>query len=172
MATVSLPGAECFQIDMRERLIQCLDVAAFVEDEPRRGGVGKIPDEIPPADFVVTEIEGRRRLVHQPLDRQCDDRPRHAAIGRHGAGISGDGARRAGIGAHIIGSGQLGHGHERLDPAGGRKARIGADIGGEVGRQRDQSAKLVERAFERQMLVAAVIGGDQIFPPVFVPGHR
>ena len=68
------------------------------------------------------------------------DRPRHAAIRRHGAGVGGDAACAALVGAHVVGAGQFRHGHQRLDAAGCREAGIGADIGDDVGLQRQQLA--------------------------------
>ena len=82
--------------------------------------------------------------VHQPLQRQRDDRARHAAIRRHRAGVGEHAAREAGIGAHIVRTGQFRHRHQRLDRAGGRIAGIGADIGDHLGRQRDEFRLAVE----------------------------
>ena len=155
---------------MRDRLLQRLDITAFVEHQSGRRGVRKIPDQIAPPDFVGAEFERGGRLVHQPFDGKGDDRARHAAIGRHGAGVSGDAARHARIGTNVVGPRQFSHGHQRLDAAGGRKARIGADIGDDVARQRDQLAGCIEGAFELHMLIAAVEGGDQVFAPVLAPG--
>ena len=118
------------------------------------------------------DAEGGRGLVHQALDRKRDDRARHAAIGRHGAGVGGDAARAAGIGAHVVRPRQFRHRHQRLDAAGGRKARIGADIGDDVGLERDELGGGVEAAFQFDILVAAVKARDQIFAPVFAPGKR
>ena len=94
------------------------------------------------------------------------------AIGRHRAGVRDDAARNAVVGSNLIGARQLGHRHQRLDAAGRWKTGIGADIGDDVRRQRGEPGVLVERAFERDDLIAAVKSGHQIFPPVFGPGHR
>ena len=48
-----------------------------------------------PEDLGRIEAQSTRRLVHQPFEREGDHRPRHAAIGRHGAGIGDDAARAA-----------------------------------------------------------------------------
>jgi hypothetical protein len=171
-ARFALFGAKRRQIDMGDRLIQRFDIGAFVEHQAGRRRVGKRLDEVAPADFVGIQAERGRGLVHQPLDREGDHRARHAAIGRHGAGMGRHAARHAGIGAHVVGPGQFGHRHQRLDAARGRETGIGADIGGNIRRQRDQLAVFVECAFDFDVLVAAVKAGDQVFAPVLAPGHR
>ena len=99
-------------------------------------------------------------------------RARHAAIGRHGAGVGDDAARAAGIGAEVVRAGHFRHRHQRLDAAGGGKARIGADIGDHVVFQRDQLGVLVEGGLQRDVLVARMKAGDQVLAPVLGPGHR
>ena len=44
------------------------------------------------------------RLVHQPFQRESDHRPRHAAIGRHGAGVGEHAARAAFVVLHVVGA--------------------------------------------------------------------
>ena len=98
----------------------------------------------------------RRSDIHQPLERERDDRPRNAAIRRHRAGIGQHAARHAGIGAQVIRAGQFGHRHQGFDRAGRRITGIGADIGDDLGRKRDEFRVGVERAFEPDVLIAAV----------------
>jgi len=43
-------------------------------------------------------------------------------------------------------------------------SRIGADVRQDIGVERQELAALVERALERDVLVAAVIARDQVFP--------
>ncbi len=157
---------------MLDRHLERGAIAALVEHEPGRRRVGKTVDQIAPADLFRRDAERGRGLVHQALDRERDDRARHAAIGRHGAGVGGDAARAAGIGAQIVRPRHFRHRHQRLDAAGGRKARIGADIGDDVGCKRDELAVGVEAAFQLDVLVAAVKARDQIFAPVLAPGKR
>jgi hypothetical protein len=145
---------------MRERLLQRFTVTSFVEDKARRGRIGKAVDQIAPPDFIRAEIERSGGLVHQPFHGKGDDRTRNAAIGRHGAGVGGDAAGAAGIGAHVIGPRHFRHGHQRFDATRRRKARIGADIGDDVGSERDELAIGIERAVEADMLIAAVERGD------------
>ena len=114
----------------------------------------------------------RRRLVHQPFEREGDDRPRHAAIRRHGAGVGQHAARAAFIVLDVVRPGHFRHRHQRLDAAGGREAGIGADIGDDVGFQRDQFGVLVEGALQRDVLVARMEAGDQVLAPVLGPGER
>ena len=155
-ARIALAGAECRQVRDRGRFLQRLMIAAFIEHQACRRRVGKTVDEIALADFDRAEIECGRGLVHQSFDGERDDRPRHAAVGRHRARMSHDAARDARIGAHIVGPRQLGHRHERLDAARCRETRVGADVGNNVGRERDQFALRVERAFQLDVLIAAV----------------
>ena len=82
-----------------------------------------------------------------------------------------DAARAAVIGAEIVGPGHFRHGHQRLDAAGGGEAGIGADIGDDVGFQRDQLGVLVEGRLQRDILVARMKAGDQVLAPVLGPGH-
>ena len=78
----------------------------------------------------------------------------------------------AGIGADVVRPRHFRHRHQGLDAAGGREARIGADIGDDVGFERDELAVGVEAAFQFDILVAAVKARDQIFAPVLAPGER
>ena len=64
-----------------------------------------------------------RRLVHQPFEREGDDRPRHAAIRRHRAGVGDDAARTAVVVRGRRRARHLRHRHQRLDAAGGRESR-------------------------------------------------
>ena len=171
-ARLFLALAESGHVDRFHRHFQRLFVAGIVVFEAHGGLVGKLVDQIAPADIDRIDGKGARGLVHQPLERECDHRPRHAAIGRHGAGIGDDAAREALILLNVVGARHFGHRHQRLDPAGGRKAGIGADIGDNVGLQREQLGVLVERAFERDVLIARMKAGDQILAPIFGPGHR
>ncbi len=119
-----------------------------------------------------SSIESRGRLVHQPLDGNCNDRARNTAVRRHGAGVGEDGTRGAGIFTNIVGARHLRHGHERLHPAGRRIAGISTDIGENVGGKRDQSRIGIKAAFESDMLIATVKTCDQILAPVLQPGDR
>ena len=83
-----------------------------------------------------------------------------------------DATRDAGVVAHVVGPGHLGHRHQRLDAARGRETGIGADIGQHIGRERDELAVLVERAFERHVLIAAMEARHQVLAPVLGPRHR
>jgi hypothetical protein len=127
-----LSGTERGHIDRLGRHLQCLAIAAFVEHEPRCRCVRKSVDQVAPPDFDRADVERGGRLVHQPFEREGDDRPRHAAIGRHRASVCGDTARMARIGAHIVRSGQFRHCHQRLDATRCRKARIRANVGDDV----------------------------------------
>ncbi len=170
-ARTRLAGAERRHVDGLDRHVHGLDIARLVEDQARRRRIGKCLDQVAAANFDRIEAEGRRRLVHQPLDRERDHRPGDAAIRRHRTGIGDHAARDAGIFAHVVGAGHFRHRHQRLDAAGRRVARIGADIGDDVRRQREQSRIGVEGAFERDVLVAAVEAGDEILAPVLGPGR-
>ena len=172
VARFFLPRAEGGQVDGLDRHLQRLLVARLVVHEADRRGVGEFVDQVAAADIDRVDAEGGGRLVHQAFEREGDHRPRHAAIGRHGAGVGEHAARAALIGAEIVRPRQLRHGHQRLDAAGGRETGIGADIGDHVGLERDQLGVLVEGAGERDGLVAAVKGGDQVLAPVLGPGHR
>ena len=110
--------------------------------------------------------------VHQPLHRQRDRRPRHAAIGRHRAGVGGDAARADLVLADVVGAGELGHRHQRLDPAGDRIAGIGPDIAADIGLDGEQPAVGVEGAADDVALVAAVERGREVLAPVLDPGQR
>ena len=171
-ALLLLPRAEGGNVDGLHRHFQHLLVTGLVVNQAHRRGVGKLVDQVAAADIDRIDGEGGRRLVHQPLQREGDHRARHAAIGRHGAGVGEHAARAAFVGAEIVRSRHLGHSHQRFHAAGGRVTRIGADIGDDVGPERDEFGVLVERAFQRHVLVARMKGGDQVLAPVLGPGHR
>ncbi len=164
-----LARAEGGDIDRGDGGLHALHVARLIEGEAGRGDVGKFPDQVAAADGDGVDRENRCRLVHQPFQRKRDHRPRYAAIGRHRAGIRGDAAGAAGVFAHVIGAGEFRHRHQRLDPAGGRIAGIGADIGDDVRFERDEPRLFVEAAFEQDVLVAAVIAGDEVLAAVLAP---
>src|SRR5262249_56718048 len=82
-----------------------------------------------------------------------------------------DGASAAGIGAQIVRPRQFGHRHQRLDGTGGWEARIGADIGEDIGVERDKPAVVVEDAFEIEPLITAVKSSDEIFAALLDPGY-
>ena len=94
-AGVTLARAELWQIDFSGGDLQRLDITALVEHQSSGRGVGKRTNEIAFADLDRTDAERRRGFVHQPFERKGDDRPRHATIGRHGAGMGCDRARAA-----------------------------------------------------------------------------
>ncbi len=167
-----LPGAEGGNVDRLHRHFQRLFVGGLVINEADRRRVGKLADQVAAADVDRINAERRRCFIHQPLQCERDDWARHAAIGRHGAGIRQHPARAAFVIAEIVGPGHFRHGHQRLDAAGGRKTRISADVGNNVGLERDQFCIFVEGAFERDVLIAGVKAGDQILAPVLGPGHR
>jgi len=167
-----LARAKLRKIDVFDREIHRLDVARLVESQPGRRDVGKPVDQAASAQFARLHAEGGSGAVHQPLDRKGDHRPRHATVGRHRASVREHATRATAISAHVIGTRQFRHGHERLDRAGRREARIGADVGRHVGGKRDELAVAVEAAFERDGLIAAVERGDQILAPVLAPGDR
>ena len=81
-----------------------------------------------------------------------------------------DGARAAGIGAQIVWPRQFGDGHQRFDAASGREAGIGADIGEDIGLERDEPAVVVEDAFQFDPLIAAVKSRDEIVAAILDPG--
>ncbi len=149
-----------------------LPVARLVEGETRHRRVGKAIDQVAATDLDGIEIERGRGAVHQPLQRQRDRRTRHAPIRRHRARVGEHAARHAGIGANVVGPRQLGQGHQRLDRTGRGKAGIGPDVGGNIGRKRDELADVIEGALDSDFLVAAVERRDQIFAPVLPPRHR
>ncbi len=151
---------------------QRLFVGGVVVFEAHRGLVGKGVDQVAAADLDRVDAERGRRLVHQTFKREGDDRPRYAAIRRHGAGVGQHAARARFVVLDVIGAGHLGHRHQRLDPARGRETGIGADISDDVGFQRDQFGVLVEGALQRNVLVARMEAGDQVFAPVLAPGER
>ena len=158
-------------INRLDRHFQRLFVTGFVVFEAHRRLVGKSVDQVAAADVDRIDGECTRGFVHQPLDCESDHRSRHAAIRRHGAGVGDDAAREALVLLDIIRARHFGHRHQRFDPACGWKARIGADIGDNVRLQREQPGVLVERAFERDVLVARMKACDQVFAAVFGPRH-
>jgi hypothetical protein len=134
---LGLARPECRNVGCVDGCVHGLHIARLVEHEAGRGGVRKRPDQVAAADCDRIDRKRGGGLVHQPLHGKGDHRSRHAAIGRHRAGVGGDAAGAAGIFAHVIRAGQLGHGHQRLDAAGGGVAGIGTDIGDDIGFERD-----------------------------------
>ncbi len=171
-ARLDLPRAERRHVDRLHRHFQRLLIARLVEHQAGRGRIREFVDQVAAADVDRVEPEGGGRLVHGALEREGQYRARHAAIGRHGAGVGDDAARAAGIGAEVVWAWHFRHGHQRLDPAGGGEAGIGADIGDDLVVECDQPRVLVEGGLEREVLVARMEAGDQVLAPVLAPGHR
>ncbi len=127
-------------------------------------------DQVAAANLQRVQAEPVRRAIHQPFHRRGDDRARDAAIGRHRAGVGGDRPRPAPIGAERVRPRQFADRHQRLDPAGNRIDRVGADIAEAVGFQCQELAGGIERAAQSQPLVARMRRGGQVFGPVLDPG--
>jgi hypothetical protein len=155
-----------------DRRLHGLQIARFIEDEAGHRRIGKRRNQIAATDLDRIEAESRRRLVHQPFDGKRDHRTRDAAVRRHRTCIGQDSAGDTGILAHVVRAGQLRNRHQRLDGAGRGIAGIGADIGDDIRGKGDHLSVGVERAFERDQLIAAVEGGDEILAAVLHPCHR
>ncbi len=136
------------------RHFQRLFVGGLIVFEAHRRLVGKPVDEVAAADVDRIKSERTCCFVHQPLEREGDDGSRYAAIRRHRASVRDHAARAALVLLHIVGAGHFRHGHQGLDPARRRKARIGADIADDVCSQREQLCTLVEGTLQRDVLVA------------------
>ena len=171
-ARLFLTLAERRDINGFHRHFQRLFVGGLVIFEAHGGFVREFVDQVAAPDVDRIERESARGLVHQSFQREGDHGPRHAAIGRHRAGIGDDPARQALILLHVVWSRHFGHRHQGFDPAGGGEARISADIGNDVSFEREQLGIGVEGAFERDVLIARMKAGDQVLAPVFGPRHR
>ena len=115
-ARLGLTFTEGGHIDRLHRHFQRLLVGRLVIFEAHRRLVGKFVNEVAAADVDRVESESACRLVHQPLEREGDDRPRYAAIGRHRAGIRDHAAGEALVLLHVIRAGHFRHGHQAARP--------------------------------------------------------
>ena len=165
-----LSRAELGEVDDPRRSLHRLAIAAGVLHDAGYRGVRELGSQVTAPDFERVEPEPGGRAIHQPLHCRGDDGPRHPAIGRHRAGVAGDGAGPRAVLAHPVGPGHVCQRHQRLDPAGGREIRIGADIAEDVGVDRQQSTVRIKRAAQMEALVARMKRGGQIFEPVLDPG--
>ena len=103
-ARLRLMHAKSRQVDGRGRHLQGFRISGFIEGKAGRRRVRKCSDQVAAAHFDGLDPQRGCRLVHQPFHRQRDDRPRHAAIGRHRAGVGRHPTRAARIFLHIIGT--------------------------------------------------------------------
>ena len=105
--------------------------------------------------------------VEQRLARQRFHRP-GAAIGAEADGVRVPAARvEAGL-RHLVGRP---HEHVHGD-VGVRALRIGAVVEAVVGMRGEQLAVLVEGDADGHLLLARLVGGDQILPPILDPLER
>ena len=165
-----LSRAELGDVDDPRGSLHRLAIAAGVVHDAGHRGMGELGDQVTAPDFERVEPEPGGRAIHQPLHRRGDDGPRHAAIGRHRAGVTGDATGTGAVLGHPVGPGHIRQRHQRLDPTGGREIRIGADIAEDIGVDRQQPAVRIECAAQMEALVARVKRGGQIFEPVLDPG--
>ena len=170
LARLLLLAPEGADIDRLGRGLECLQIGAFVVDQARGRGVGKLADQVAAADLDRIDAEALRRRIHQALQGEGEHRPRHAAIRRHHAGVGRDAAREHRVFSEVVRARQLGHRHQRLDAAGRRIARVGADVAPDVGVDGEQAGIRVERGAHRVALVARMRGGEEVLVPVLDPG--
>ena len=151
-----LSRPELGEVDDPRRRLHCFAIAAGVLHNPGHRSVREVGGQVAAPDCKHIQPEPGGCAIHQPLHRRGDDRPRHAAIGRHRAGVAGDAAGPGAVLGHPIGTGHVRQRHQRLNPAGGREIRIGADIALDIGVDREQAAVRIECAAQMNTLVARV----------------
>jgi len=154
-----LSRAQLVEVNDPRRGLHCLAIAAGIVNDAGHRAMREVGDQVATPDFERVEPEPGGSAIHQPLHRRGDDGPRHAAIGRHRAGVAGNTAGTGAVLGYPVGPGHVRQRHQRFDPAGGGEIRISTDIAEDIGVDRQQSAVRIERAAQMEALVARVKRG-------------
>ena len=133
----------------------------------RHFGLG---DEIAAADLDRIDAESRRDRVHQALAHERAFVAAGRAIGAARRLVGQADVADHAIGRHAIGAGQ--HGGGEIGHGRGVGAHIGALVVKELAVDGEQAAVGIDRGANAVVLLARMIGGDQMLAPVLDPFHR
>ena len=155
---------------LRARHVAC-EIARVVDFSGRRRVRHRLRlDRILAAQRVGRGVEIARRRIDQPLDQIGGLRPPGAAIGvdRNGVGI---GRAQPHMGdRNVIGAGR----HAGAEPGNVRRVagQIGAHVGDDIEREREEAPLVVERQPRAGDVVAAVAVAEKMLGALANPFHR
>ena len=166
--------AHGFQVDVFHRAAQAFREIAAVEMLARDVVVGHgfRRHEVQLAYFMRLAADRAGDGVDGQLDGEAHAGPRHAAVGRKRRLVGGDRPGLAAVGVQRVRAGQIAAGLGGLDARGERPHRIGADIDGDLGVERQQPAALVGVSGDPVVMLAGVGADHQMLAAVLDPAHR